>query len=152
MKMTAQMIASKPQIFAELDPEKAVESALRALGWVRGESPMPHMTNAEGREEFVIMFTTLIKKFVKRAQPAPKQVIEVYYDPNGTRSGGISGGCYRSRLKNNHKIHDAGWSKDDALHGLLLLLPTFQLSGKLEDYIVETLDGMEVMFGKKVTP
>jgi hypothetical protein len=148
MKLTAQEIIAKPHIFAESNPERAVESALRDLGWDRDGSFMPHMATVEGRERFTIMFTTLIEKFVKRAEPKPKQVIELYYDPVGTRNGGIGSGCWRARLKNNHKIHDAGWSKDDALYGLLLLLPThFNFSGKLEDYIVETLDTVETLYG-----
>lgn len=61
-----------------------------------------------------------------------KESIEVYWDSKGRKGG--KNGCYRARLHNNHGIHDAGITKEDAVNNLLKTAESLGESGKCEDY------------------
>ncbi len=61
-----------------------------------------------------------------------KPTIEAFYDPSG--NGGR--GCWRTRLQQDHRLHDAGASEDGAVRALLMTLATFDLSGDRSDYDV----------------
>jgi len=45
-------------------------------------------------------------------------IIEVYFDPNGSY-GGPGTGCYRSRLRDSHGLHDAGKTPTEAVQKLV---------------------------------
>jgi hypothetical protein len=58
-------ILAKPHIFAQTDPEQAVEAALRDLGY-------PWATYVS-KECYVRMFASLIDEFVKRERDAAEE-------------------------------------------------------------------------------
>lgn len=58
--------------------------------------------------------------------------VEVYFDENGVYGG--QEGCYRARLKNNHGIHDAGRTPEEAFGALIITAASHGYSANRSDY------------------
>lgn len=64
-----------------------------------------------------------------------KNIIECYFDPEGTVAG--SKGCYRARLERDHRLHAASQSDDGAVKNLLTTLGTFGIKYTKDEYEVK---------------
>jgi hypothetical protein len=77
-------------------------------------------------------------------------VIEVYFDPNGVWGGNY--GCFRSRLRDSHSLHDAADTPEYAVKRLvqnIVCFADYKEDGKLKyahlPHTPETLEGYKIV-------
>jgi hypothetical protein len=64
-----------------------------------------------------------------------KQVVLVYFDPDGWAGG--SAGCYRACLRDDRTAHAAGKTPDIAIEDLMRTLKSFNLPYSRDQYAIE---------------
>jgi hypothetical protein len=79
-----------------------------------------------------------LKPLVRPARPALKPWIEVYWDDAGIRGG--KRGCWRARVRKDHRYHAAGQTWREAISDLLLTLKSLDKKYHKSDYRYVMLD------------